>query len=254
MAMGNISAATNQMATKASMVGFVPRDSVLKEVKKEEDHSTTVRELDEQDTSNQSARGGQDAPGTKTPQQTPDNQPRVRQRQISAPQQQATQQTEEKTEGGEAKATPQATPQGGQAGGARGPVPFDTSAQIQWKFNQAQADQTNSTDNPQTQPEVQKRQFLTRLRGMVSTEYQQYVKSDSALYSRRNLREIMQALNQDDPNSKRLKSEQDSRRNDEVPGELEGYSKFNAMRAARSLKVVQEHQQEPQQDRLLLVA
>jgi hypothetical protein len=255
MAMGNINAST-QMATKAQMVGFVPRDSI-KEVKKEEEHTNTIRELDQQDTENQSSRTGQDARGPQgTPQQTPDQgQGRVRQRQISAPQQHRAQQTEQKSGETKSEKTPDQTPQQGPAAGPRGRVAFDTSAQIQWRFNQAQAQQANGTENPQTQPEVQKRQFLSRLRQMVSTEYQQYVKSDDSLYSRRNLREIMQALNQDDPNSRRLRNDQDTRRSDDAPpSELEGYNKFNHLRAARSLKVVQERQEEPQQDRLLLVA
>lgn len=245
MAMGNISSATTAMATKAQMVGFVPRDGV-KEVKKQEEHTTTVRELEQQDTSNNGARTGQDPRGTQDkPQvQTPDQ--KVRQRQISAPQQQRSQATEEKTESAEARQTPDQAANG-QAQAPRGRFALDTSAQIQWKFNQAQTKQGGGPENAQTQPELQKRQFLSRLQDMVKTEYQQYVKSDDALYSRRNLREIMSALNQDDPYSKRLSKEQDTR-NTETPHELEGYNKYNAMRATRSLQVVEQHQQQDHQE------
>lgn len=246
MAMGNISGASTAMATKAQMVGFVPRDSV-KEVKKEEEHTTTIRELEQQDTSNTGARTGQDprdAQG-KGQVQTPDQ--KVRQRQISAPQQERSRPAEESTESAESRPTPDPSTSP-QTHAPRGRVAFDTSAQIQWKFNQAQTGQTGAAENGQSSPEVQKRQFLRRLQDMVKIEYQQYVKSDDAVYSRRNLREIAAALNQEDPYSKRLGKEQDSRNNNSTAHELEGYNKFNAMRATRSLQVVQHQQQEQQQE------
>lgn len=245
MAMGNIGGASTAMATKAQMVGFVPRDGI-KEVKKEEEHTTTIRELEQQDTSNTGARTGQDPRGTqeKSQVQTPDQ--KVRQRQISAPQQERSNATEESADTAESRPTPDQTPTG-QPAGPRGRVAFDTSAQIQWKFNQAQTKQGGSSESAQTQPELQKRQFLSRLQDMVKTEYQQYVKSDDALYSRRNLREIMSALNQEDPYSKRLSKEQDTRSTN-APREVEGYNKFNAMRASRSMQVVQERAQQDQQE------
>lgn len=252
MAMGNIGSASTAMATKAQMVGFVPRDGV-KEVKKEEEHTTTIRELEQQDTSNSGARTGQDPRGTqdKARVQTPDQ--KVRQRQISAPQQERSNATEESTDSAEARQTPDKAATG-QPSGPRGRVAFDTSAQIQWKFNQAQTKQGGGNEGAQAQPEVQKRQFLSRLQDMVKTEYQQYVKSDDALYSRRNLREIMSALNQEDPYSKRLSKEQDTRSTN-TPRELEGYNKYNALRASRSMQVVQERaQQDQQESSLQLVA
>lgn len=143
------------------------------------------------------------------------------------------------------------------AGGGEGGAnfrPMDTAAQIQWSFLQRKlADMGSMDSKPAASPEAQKKQFLSRLREMVSTEYSQYVKSDDALYSRRNLREIMQALNTDDASGRRRQSWMAANDN---WGEYEGYNKFNLMRASRSMKVVQEnHQPEPtNQDRLLMVA
>lgn len=255
MAMGNISGASTAMATKAQMVGFVPRDSI-KEVKKQEEQTNTIRELEQQDTSNSGAKSGKDPRGpqgqAQAQVQTPDQ--KVRQRQISTPQQHSAPATEEQTEAKGAQQSQEQAPEAGRQA-PRGQVAFDTSAQIQWRFNRAQTEQTNGSGGAQSQPEMQKRQFLKNLQSMVKNEYQQFVKSDDSLYSRRNLREIMSALNQDDPYSKKLSRDTDSRFAENEPaGELEGYNKFNAMRATRSLQVVLSHQQEQQESALQLVA
>jgi len=248
-------AAMNNMATKAANVGYIPNQK-LNEVKKEEQVSTQVQELDEQDTENGAGKADQDTRGSQNAAETRNQQAaqQARRRQISQPQTQTRSTTSESTEAATAE---QAGPGQGTEGGPKPRVLLDNTARMNWEFQANQKSQASEGETPQTSPQVQKRQFLTRLKGMVDLEYQQYVKSDTALYSRRNLREIMSALGgQEDPNLRKLESEDRSSKetNEAPPGELEGYNKFNQMRAANSLRILHEHQQQPPQDQLSLVA
>ncbi|MBM3464165.1 MAG: hypothetical protein FJX76_18875 [Armatimonadetes bacterium] len=254
-------ASMNNMAMKSAMVGFVPNNN-LKEVRKEEEHTTTIQDLEEQDTSNNAGKAGQenkadDAAQTRNQQAAQ----QARRRQISQPEvrQESTTETSESSEGSESSQT--GAQQGGQSSEGRPRLMLDNTARINWEFQTSQNRAEGAqNEQPGQQAEVQKRQFLSRLKKMVNMEYQQYVKSDSNLYSRRNLREIMTALNtQDDPNvGQTARNEDNLSRNaagtGEQPGELEGYNKFNQMKAARTLQLQHEYQQEPPQDQLSLVA
>lgn len=254
MAMNIQSAATN-MATKSAMVGFVPKNN-MQEVKKEEEHSTTIQELDKQDTENNAGKAGKEGKGANDAAQTRNQNAaqQARRRQISQPQ---VKQESTATESSEGKEAAPAGTDGTQAATnqPRGAL-LDNTARINWQFQQNQANATaNAADNPAQSPDAQKKQFLTRLKGMVNLEYQQYVKSDTALYSRRNLREIMSALGENhDPNVDKLNNQDSRGQQNQVPGEPEGYNKFNQMRASKSLQVLHQYQQEPPQDQLSLVA
>lgn len=254
MAMGNIGGASYaQTMNKAIMVGFVPHDGI-KEVKKEEPHKTEIREPEEQETSKKADRPEREPRGAQVAQQQVGETPaRGQQRRISAPQSRTPQPTE-KSESAEAKEPEtQGPPQEKAAADkSRGHIPMDTAAFTQWKFRAQQ--QASGGVEPESPPEVQKRRYLSNLKRIVNDELAQYVKSDSAPYTKRNLRQIASALDYDDPNTKRLKKETDSRRSEPEAGEFEGWNKYNYLRAKSTLKVMQESHQEPPQHQLLLVA
>lgn len=259
MATGVGGANLAQNINRALMVGFQPQDTGIKQIKQEEPHTTSLQSEDEEEQpapfkSPSTSRGGQTAATAQ--QHTPDSPARLQQRRISL--QDAYTPVNEKPE--EDENHPAARPTQGQRTvmASDGTViKMDTAAYTQWKFNmQQQAAGANGM--LAQQPEVKKREFLKNLQQMVKDEYAQYVKSDDAPYSRRNLREIMQALNQESPSAKRLRKETDSRNvilasaNSDT-GEFR-YNKLNFMRAANTLKVVQQFHDEPAQNNLLMVA
>ena len=252
-------AAMNNMATKSQMVGFVPNQQKMQEVKKEQEHSTTVTEMEKQDTSNSSTKGGGDNPNAATDAaqsraQQAANQ--ARRRQISLPEKTERHEAESSSESKEQHA-PQGAAQSTGSGLQRGLIPLDNTARINFQFQAQQraAAEAGQADNPSQRPEAQKRQFLTRLRSLVSLEYQQYVKSDSNLYTRRNLREIAAALGDQGPSYDPRKAEDASYSHRDVFGEeYEGFNKFNQMRATRTVATMQKYLHEPPQDQLSLVA
>jgi hypothetical protein len=248
----------NNVAMKSAMVGFVPNQK-LAEVKKEQEHSTTVREMKEQDTSNSSKKSGGDDPNSSVRSSESRNQQaaqQARRRQVSLPEEHRSS-TEEASSG---QSSESAETSSGKLLGTTPSGPsllLDNTARINFQFKaQQRATSAANGDSPQQRPEVQKRQFLTRLRDMVNTEYKQYVKSDTNLYTRRNLREIASALGDTrDPNVDRQRLEDSSVSHREVFGEeYAGFNKFNQMQMTRTQSAMQQYLHEPPQDQLSLVA
>ena len=73
---------------------------------------------------------------------------------------------------------------------------FDTTSQIDLHYRAIQRMAGNNPD-AQVLSENPQQRFLTDLNRLVRMEYQQYVKSEDPMYTRKNLREIMQAISQE---------------------------------------------------------
>lgn len=116
---------------------------------------------------------------------------------------------------------------------------LDNSKQIQFSFNKT-LDEAQSGQETKQRPEVQRKKFAENLKKWVEVEYKQYVKGNDPLYSRRNLREIMQALGDTEVKSKKTGKKESSADKNEVS--FSAFNKYNINQASNTLKIFEEIQ------------
>ncbi|MHB2019233.1 MAG: hypothetical protein ACYCW6_19970 [Candidatus Xenobia bacterium] len=254
---------TAQIARAAQNVGFLP-EMAPKDVKKEETRSTNfIDEMKKDETENTTKQAGSEnaAMGQASNEATAKN---AGNRRISKNNMFGHQREEyttgEKQQGGGTQKTgqQQANQDGSQAEDGSNKPRFDTGRQIQLQYSN-QAGRTPSQanyQNPAEQALAQKERFLRSFKSLVENEYNQYVKSDDALYSRKNLREILAALGDQDSlfSRKDTKTKKDDKNN---LGSLKGYNKLNQRLAGRTLHIFDEppqNQQDQPREPLSLVA
>lgn len=116
---------------------------------------------------------------------------------------------------------------------------FDTSKQIQFHFNK-QMDETQANQDTKNRPDIQRKKFAQNLKKWVDVEYKQYVKDNDPLYSRRNLREILQALGDSDVKTKKTGKKDDASGKNEIS--FSSFNKYNISQATNTLKIFDEIQ------------
>lgn len=116
---------------------------------------------------------------------------------------------------------------------------FDTSKQIQFSFNKTM-DEAQAGQETKTRPDIQRKKFAENLKKWVEVEYKQYVKDNDPLYSRRNLREILQALGDTEVKGKKNGKKDDSTGKSEVS--FSSFNKYNIDKASSTLKIFEEIQ------------
>lgn len=116
---------------------------------------------------------------------------------------------------------------------------LDNSKQIQFSFNKT-LDEAQAGQETKQRPEIQRKKFAENLKKWVEVEYKQYVKGNDPLYSRRNLREIMQALGDTEVKSKKTGKKESSADKNEVS--FSAFNKYNINQASNTLKIFEEIQ------------
>lgn len=111
-------------------------------------------------------------------------------------------------------------------------IRLDTSSWIQLKSKQNLNELVqNREDGASVKQEFHKKQLLNNMKKMVDIEYKQYVKDNDPLYTRRNLREILQALgDQDSPKTRKTWSERDK---NSVGKEVKCSSNYNRLNISK---------------------
>jgi len=118
-------------------------------------------------------------------------------------------------------------------------VMLDTSSGIQLKFNKFVAQQqTEASQQTRMKPDIQRRQFASNLQKWVDVEYKQFVKSNDPLYTRRNLREILSALGDQDPSVKKNRFDKDSVGKNSIA--FSKYNKHNITQASKAMRIFEE--------------
>jgi hypothetical protein len=123
----------------------------------------------------------------------------------------------------------------------KGKLMLDTSSQIQHRFAKFQMlqQQQQATNQKRLKPEIQRRVFAENLRKWVDVEYKQFVKQNDPLYTRRNLREILQALGeQESPQAKKTKLERDTAGKNKT--QYTKYNKYNITQASKAMRIFEE--------------
>lgn len=123
----------------------------------------------------------------------------------------------------------------------KGKLLLDTSSQIQHRFQKYQMlqQQQQASTQKRLKPDVQRRIFAENLRKWVDVEYKQFVKNNDPLYTRRNLREILQALGeQESPTAKKAKMDRDVAGKSKT--QYTKYNKYNITQASKALRIFEE--------------
>ncbi len=133
------------------------------------------------------------------------------------------------------------TAQAGQAGKSsstaaqKGTGFLDTSRLIQQKFTETKEAQQ---DSAKQRPDVQRKQFAENLKKWVQLEYNQYSKGTDPLYTRRNLREILNALGDQNTKTQKTSSKEDSTGKSQVG--FSKFNKYNITQASNALRIFEE--------------
>ncbi len=112
---------------------------------------------------------------------------------------------------------------------------YDTSRLIQHNFKSTV---DNQQDSHKLRPDIQRRQFAENLKKWVQLEYNQFTKDADPLYTRRNLREILNALGDSDSKTQKSGSKEDSTGKNQVG--LSKFNKYNISQASNALKLFEE--------------
>lgn len=229
----------NNIAMMSSMVGIPQNSGGNRQVNKEQGTEKTLAENDlgtettdetaeeESSSARQTARADQQKKTTGARQQTQTH--AVQQKSVSeeskTEEQKKTSETSQQQKAGQTGKT-------GQTGGL-----LDTSKLIQLGFQKAQEAKENQ-EAKQQRPDIQRKQFAENLKKWVDVEYKQYVKDNDPLYSRRNLREILQALGDSDTKTQKKDSAKDSTGKNTVS--FSKFNKYNITQASTALKLFTE--------------
>ncbi len=223
----------NNIAMMSSMVGVPQQSSQTKQVNKDLDLGKQITDVEKGDESKEMDK---EAPQLKH--QGPQSESVARQQTKSVQRRFVAEdyKQEQKAKGAESELSQdlqslESKPQGR--------VLLDTSSQIQHKFqkvlNQQQQQQPNAQNR--MKPDVQRRQFADNLRKWVDVEYKQFVKQNDPLYTRRNLREILSALGDQDPSAKKTKSDRD---NSKTTVQFSKFNKYNITQASKAMRIFEE--------------
>ncbi|MBR0518290.1 hypothetical protein IJJ97_00705 [bacterium] len=126
-----------------------------------------------------------------------------------------------------------------QAQKTAGTTTLDNAKQIQYSFSKTM-DEANAGNETKQRPEVQRKKFAQNLRKWVDVEYKQYVKDSNPLYSRRNLREILNALGNFEAKTNKSSKKDDAKNNSEVS--FSSFNKYNVTQATKTLHIFDEIQ------------
>ncbi len=126
-----------------------------------------------------------------------------------------------------------------QAQKTAGTTTLDNAKQIQYNFSKTM-DETNAGTETKQRPEVQRKKFAQNLRKWVDVEYKQYVKDSNPLYSRRNLREILNALGNFEAKTNKSSKKDDAKNNSQVS--FSSFNKYNVTQATKTLHIFDEIQ------------
>ena len=124
-----------------------------------------------------------------------------------------------------------------QAPKTTGTATLDNAKQIQYSFSKTM-EETNAGNEAKQRPELQRKKFAQNLRKWVDVEYKQYVKDSNPLYSRRNLREILNALGNFESKTNKSNKKDDSKNNSEVS--FSAFNKYNVTQATKTLHIFDE--------------
>ncbi len=230
----------NNIAMMSSMVGVPQQTGQTKQVaNKDLDQSQQVSETDKSEESSENSKDKTEtqsahAGAGKAEQSSARQQARSVQRRYVAEdykQEKAESKNENTSELGEP----------GQAQGTKGSkgVFLDTSSAIQLKFNKLQAQQqSEASQQTRMKPDIQRRQFASNLQKWVDVEYKQFVKTNDPLYTRRNLREILSALGDQDPSAKKTRFDKDSVGKNAIA--FSKYNKHNITQASKAMRIFEE--------------
>lgn len=116
---------------------------------------------------------------------------------------------------------------------------LDNAKQIQHSFSKT-LDETNAGNEAKQRPELQRKKFAQNLRKWVDVEYKQYVKDNNPLYSRRNLREILNALGNFEAKTNKTSKKDDAKNNSQVS--FSAFNKYNVTQATKTLHIFDEIQ------------
>ena len=126
-----------------------------------------------------------------------------------------------------------------QAPKTTGTATLDNAKQIQYSFSKTM-EETNAGNEAKQRPELQRKKFAQNLRKWVDVEYKQYVKDSNPLYSRRNLREILNALGNFESKTNKSNKKDDAKNNSEVS--FSAFNKYNVTQATKTLHIFDEIQ------------
>lgn len=221
---------SNNMAMKSSMVGIPQQTLTPKEIKQDQDRAAFVRDL-EQD------KDALELQQEQTIVREFKEQPQIK-KETAPIQRRQVAETERRSETQESWEAPETTEQGLPAR-----LKYDTVSLITHRFDAWQRAQQMEQSWGQSQhllaPDVQRKVFINNLRKWVDLEYQQYIKSDTALYTRRNLREILQALGEQETSNIRRTSAR-KRNLSDTKVEFSNYNRYNVDQASKVLKIFEE--------------
>lgn len=117
----------------------------------------------------------------------------------------------------------------------KSPLLYDTSRFIQHNFQETAAAQQQPA---KLRPDIQRKQFAENLRKWVQLEYSQFTKNADPLYTRRNLREILNALGDSDSKTNKYSSKEDSVGKNKIG--FSKFNKYNITQASQALKLFEE--------------
>ncbi|MDQ7822811.1 MAG: hypothetical protein RDV48_08470 [Candidatus Eremiobacteraeota bacterium] len=229
----------NNMAMMSSMVGIPQQTGQTKQVNKDLDEGKQITETDKPDDS-------QELTKDKANVNSQGNQMESVSRQQSRSVARRYVAEDYKTEQ-QAKGTENEQVQDSQLNQQSGTQPkgrlfLDTSSQIQHSFQkmqEQQLQQQSANNQAKMRPDVQRKIFAENLRKWVDVEYKQFVKQNDPLYTRRNLREILQALGDQDTQTKKTKSSStDSLGKNSV--QYSRYNKYNITQASKAMRIFEE--------------
>jgi hypothetical protein len=224
----------NNIAMMSSMVGVPQQTGDTKKVNKDLDQGQQVSETDKPEESQEQKKDNANVnnQGNKA-----ENVGRQQARQIQRRYVAEDTKQELKSEGKEAPEQMQDLPGQQKTKG----VMLDTSAQIQFKFQKfvGQQQQMQQANNQaKMKPDVQRKQFAENLRKWVDVEYKQFVKQNDPLYTRKNLREILSALGeQEGPQGKKTSRDRETGKN---TVQFSKFNKYNITKASQAMRIFEE--------------
>jgi|GEM_PF-972054 len=225
----------NTIAMMSSMVGVPQQSTQTKQVNKDLDSSQQILDLDKGEESQETE---QDAPQLKNQGQQSEGVARQQAKSVQRRFVAEDYKQEQKAKGAESELSQDLQHLDSSKTQQQGRVMLDTSSQIQHRFQKVltQQQQQPNTQN-RMKPDVQRRQFADNLRKWVDVEYKQFVKQNDPLYTRRNLREILSALGDQDPSSKKVKSDRDTSK---TTVQFSKFNKYNITQASKAMRIFEE--------------
>jgi len=223
----------NNIAMMSSMVGVPQQNTQTKQVNKDLDSTKQVLDMDKGEESNEMDK---EAPQLKNQQGGHQSESVARQQTKSVQRRFVAEdyKQEQKAKGPESEMSQDLQHLESKQ---QGRVMLDTSSQIQHKFQKVLTQQQQPNTQNRMKPDVQRKQFADNLRKWVDVEYKQFVKQNDPLYTRRNLREILSALGDQDPSSKKVKSDRD---NSKTTVQFSKFNKYNITQASKAMRIFEE--------------